>query len=105
MQHSTESSDLMMAHIFSLEAVSLGINERWMVASTMDRYLLSKHLPQIFGTQFRKVGGVWTMDPYDKSVVTDKERQMWCVEDHSAQEKTLEQYQQGRGEPSTANCR
>jgi len=54
-------------------------SSKWLAAATLDRYLQSLNQPQVFGTQFRKSGGAWTMDPYDRTSFSDAIRATWCV--------------------------
>ncbi len=101
-QHSGDPSDLMLAHLLSSTAVGMGGSGKWMMAATMDRYLQSVKQPQIFGTQFiTKDGHSWTMEPYNRTTLTDAERALWCVVPLAQQDKILKQYQDGTGEAST----
>ncbi len=102
-QHSVEPSDLMLAHLLSSTSVALGGNGKWMMAATLDRYLHSIKQPQIFGTQFFTTDGghTWTMEPYDRSTVTDAERALWCVVPLAEQQRVLEKMQRGEGAAST----
>jgi hypothetical protein len=108
-QHSTDSSDLMLAHILSSVAYGKGGASRWMMAATMDRYLQSIKQPQIFGTQFLTSDGghTWTMEPYTRTSVTDAERALWCVVPLAQQQKMLEKYQKGNmgGSTQINGCR
>lgn len=90
-QHSGSPSDLMLAHLLSSTSVSMGGNGKWMMAATLDRYLHSLNQPQIFGTQFftNDGGHTWTMDPYNRTTLTDAERALWCVVPLAEQEKVL----------------
>ena len=108
-QHSTDPSDLMLAHILSTTAYGLGGAGRWMMAATMDRYLQSLKQPQIFGTQFLTVDGghTWTAEPYNRTSVTDAERALWCVVPLAQQDKILSQYKKGElgGSTELNGCR
>lgn len=102
-QHSGDPSDLMLAHLLSSTSVSMGGNGKWMMAATLDRYLHSIKQPQIFGTQFFTTDGghTWTMEPYNRSTLTDAERALWCVVPLAEQEKVLANMQKGNGGAST----
>jgi hypothetical protein len=103
-QHSGDPSDLMLAHLLSSTSVSMGGNGKWMMAATLDRYLHSIKQPQIFGTQFFSTDGdhTWTMEPYNRSTLTDAERALWCVVPLAEQEKVLDSMQKGNGRASTS---
>ena len=102
-QHSGDPSDLMLAHLLTATAVSMGGSGKWMEAATLDRYLQSIHQAQIFGTQFKTTDGhAWTMEPYNRTTLTDAERAMWCVVPLAEQEKTLEKMNKGDGGASTS---
>lgn len=52
-QHGEEPHHYLTAHVYATRAYNLGRrNANWLVASTLDRYLLSIDRPQLFGTQF-----------------------------------------------------
>jgi len=101
-QHSGDPGDLMLAHLLSSTSVSMGGNGKWMMAATLDRYLQSIKQPQIFGTQFITTDHhTWTMEPYNRTTVTDAERALWCVVSLAQQEKILDNMQKGNRGAST----
>ncbi len=101
-QHSGNPSDLMLAHLLSSTSVSMGGNGKWMMAATLDRYLQSIKQPQIFGTQFITTEGhTWTMEPYNRTTLTDAERALWCVVPLAQQDKILENWNKGSSGAST----
>lgn len=102
-QHSGDPADLMLAHLLSTNSVLMGGNDKWMMAATLDRYLHSLKQPQIFGTQFFTPDGghTWTMEPYNRTTLTDAERALWCVVPLAEQQRILEQHQMGQGNFST----
>ncbi|MGI4831140.1 MAG: hypothetical protein ACRYFU_23570 [Janthinobacterium lividum] len=101
-QHSGDPSELMLAHLLSSTSVSMGGNGKWMMAATLDRYLQSTKQPQIFGPQFiTNDGHTWTMEPYNRTTVTDSERALWCVVTLAQQEKILDNMQKGNSGAST----
>jgi hypothetical protein len=74
----------------------------------MDRYLQSIKQPQVFGTQFLKdEKGIWTMEPYARTTISDALRAQWCVVSLAEQEMVLKAYQNGNeGRPtSTPDCK
>jgi tetratricopeptide (TPR) repeat protein len=82
LQHGRGPEDYKLAHELALEASELDADHstaRWLAAAAKDRYLQSIGEPQIYGTQFRKVDGKWTLEPIDESAVTDEERARWGV--------------------------
>lgn len=81
-QHGSDSTSYRIAHELASKAVALDSTHaraRWIAAATKDRYLQSVGKPQIYGTQFRLVEGVWTLEPIDTTAVTDAERAWWGV--------------------------
>lgn len=96
-QHSGDPGDLMLAHLLSSTSVAMGGSDKWMMAATLDRYLHSINQPQIFGTQFFTADGghTWTMEPYNRSTLTDAERALWCVVPLAQQAQALENLQKG----------
>lgn len=84
MQHggSTESYQL----AFSLSRLSTALDPSnkkalWLVAASWDRILMSKNVPQWYGTQYRSAGPGAPMKLYkvDESVVSDAEREAMNV--------------------------
>jgi hypothetical protein len=108
-QHSAKPEELMLAHVLAVTAVGKGnVRAKWMAAATMDRYLQSIKQPQVFGTQFLKdEKGIWTMEPYARTTISDALRAQWCVVSLAEQEMVLKAYQNGNeGRPtSTPDCK
>lgn len=77
MQHGTTSEDYLLAHSLALAAMAKGESSAaWIAAATMDRFLWSKNLPQIYGTQSKDDGkGGQTAQPFDDRLVDDHVRQ------------------------------
>ncbi|BDY05354.1 hypothetical protein [Ferrimonas sp. YFM] len=76
-QHGSRSEHYRRAHTLALEAVRLepGFMEaRWLACAAEDRYLHSLGKPQVWGTQQRFTGS-WTLEPFDRSAKSDRERQ------------------------------
>lgn len=81
-QHGSAPEDFLGARSLALRAVELdptNTRAKWLVAAAQDRHLLSIGKPQIYGTQFRKIEGVWQLEPIDETAVTDEERAKWNV--------------------------
>jgi len=81
LQHGSELEDYRLAHEMCLQAVQLDpehTGARWLAAAALDRWLVNQDKPQRYGTQFRKVDGVWELCEVDPAV-TDEERAEWNV--------------------------
>jgi hypothetical protein len=54
---------------------------KWLLAAAIDRDLLSRNKPQIYGTQFLKMNGEpWELRDIDTTIITDAERIEYGVE-------------------------
>lgn len=103
-QHGQTPSDYLYAHVLAVTAVNKGLhNAIWLSAATLDRYLQSIGQPQIFGTQF---GGSLTnpRDDYDRLMLSDAMRAMWCVASEATEAKILADEKAGKGFRSTRTC-
>jgi hypothetical protein len=105
-QHGLKSSDYLYAHVLAVTAVNKGLhNAMWLSAATLDRYLQSVQQAQIFGTQF---GSLFNdrddQEPYDREMVSDEIRAMWCVTTKSAQARILADKRAGKGFGSSRSC-
>lgn len=86
-QHGADSIAYGMAvkHMKKAIALDTTIN-RWLLAAAIDRELLSKNKPQIYGTQYSKINGEkWKRSTIDTTQVTDTERKFYYVETLSEQ--------------------
>ena len=91
-QHGSTEEDIAKAHELSLKAAELDPahpTARWLAAASKDRLLMRQGKPQLYGTQFRKVDGKWTLWDVDPSV-TDEQRAEWGVPPLEAAKKRLE---------------
>lgn len=81
MQHGTTSDDYLLAHSLALAAMAKGdASAAWIAAATLDRFLWSKNLPQIYGTQFKDNGdGKRTAQPSNDDLVDDHLREQLGV--------------------------
>lgn len=78
-QGDTPEDDL-QAYKFAVRASELdpaNPRAKSLAAELHDRYLCSLGKPQIYGTQFCRVDGVWRLKPIDVSAVTDQDRAKW----------------------------
>ena len=81
LQHGNDTTDFWTAHTLAMRSVALGDEDaRWLAAATLDRYLMTKQLPQKYGTQtvLNPATGkmeLYTVDP----MTTDSERAAWHV--------------------------
>lgn len=105
-QHGLKPADYLYAHVLAVTAVNKGLHGAiWLSAATLDRYLHSIQQPQVFGTQF---GSLFTdrddQEPYDREMISDELRAMWCVTTKSAQAKILADERAGKGVSLTRIC-
>ena len=104
-QHGDSPDDFLLAHVLAMTAVGKGnLEARWLSAATLDRFLRYAGQPQIFGTSFSatiKEGEIsWTMEPYNRTLITPYLRRLNCVADLQNQTETLDTLQAGK-EPET----
>lgn len=81
LQHGDSSTDYWQAHELANQAIRDGDSSAlWLSAATLDRYLVSKNLPQKYGTQsfYNAKTGKYELYPVDPSI-TDSERARWNV--------------------------
>jgi hypothetical protein len=108
-QHGGKSQHYLLAHMLATTAAAKGeSNAKWLAAATLDRYLWSLKQPQVFGTQFMKSRGEpFSMEPYDRTTLSDAMRALWCVISSADQERLLKDAQDGKPLRSTSDpqCR
>ncbi|MGB7761136.1 MAG: hypothetical protein WBL61_14985 [Bryobacteraceae bacterium] len=97
-QHSGAANDLILAHTLAVTAVAKGEgNAKWLAAAAFDRYLHAVKQPQVFGTQFlRGPDGAWSMEPYDRTALSDSVRALWCIVPLAEQERILKDVRDGK---------
>jgi hypothetical protein len=80
--HGNDSADYEKAVRFMKKAIELDSTiNKWLFAAATDSYLLSKGEPQIYGTQYIKMGDEpWKIALIDTSKITDAERIEYGVE-------------------------
>nr|BBH87857.1 hypothetical protein KTC_26080 [Thermosporothrix sp. COM3] len=78
-QHGETLDDIWQAHELAQKSASLGFaRARWLIAASLDRWLMYQGKPQKYGTQFTSNGTryrLWDVDP----ATTDAERQEYNV--------------------------
>ena len=76
-QHGDGPRDYLLAHTLAVTSVAQGYAKAgWIAAATLDRYLGTIGQPQIYGTQYlSKPGNETTQEPYDRTLLTDQQRQ------------------------------
>ena len=97
-QHGDKSQDYLISHMLAETAAAKGqgASSKWLAAASIDRYLWSLQQPQVFGTQFKTLPGAPpTMEPFDRSALSDAMREVWCVISIAEQNQVLEDAQAG----------
>ncbi len=97
MQHGESVEDIALARRLvqrSTELDPTNGSALWLFAATTDRLLHMSGKPQIYGTQLKQTGGLWTRDPYDPNAVSDAERARWRVPSLAEQRQELEELNQ-----------
>jgi hypothetical protein len=78
LQHGAVTEHFHLAHELARRAAHGHPPATWLVAATMDRWLMNQGLPQKYGTQYRDVGHGFELYPVDPAT-TDEERRRWQV--------------------------
>jgi hypothetical protein len=89
LQHSGKPDDHLLAHVLATIAVFKGREgDKWLVASTLDRFLQLLGRPQIFGTQYRRTmdDPHLTQEPYERSL-NDQFRREYGIPTLAEQER------------------
>lgn len=83
-QHGKDSNDYRMAINFMKKAIELDTTiNRWLLAAAIDRELMSRNEPQIYGTQYFKDDGEnskWELYKIDTTKIKDEERKYYNIE-------------------------
>jgi hypothetical protein len=97
-QHGQTPADYLLAHVLATVAVQKGdAKSLWISAASLDRYLHASGQQQIFGTQYQsKDDSPVTQEPYDRSLVPDQLRAVFCVPSLEQQAKNLAEFQAGK---------
>jgi hypothetical protein len=80
-QHGDRPEEIQRAHDLALQAVALDPTHdraRWLAAAAEDRRLMYDGKPQKWGTQLKKLDGVWVVWQVDPTI-TDAMREAWNV--------------------------
>lgn len=91
-QHGGDSIAYGMAVKLMRKSIELDSTvNKWLLAAAIDRYLLSKNEPQIYGTQYLKNGEnePWRLGKIDTTKISDKERIEYGVETIAQQRETV----------------
>lgn len=91
-QHGGDTTSSGMAVKLMRKAIELDSNRsKWLLAAAIDRDLMRKGKPQIYGTQYRKMGAdaPWELYKIDTTQVTDSERREYGVETLAQQREKL----------------
>lgn len=111
-QHGGDSVAYRMVIDLMRKSIELDPNRsKWLLAAGIDRELMSRKEPQIYGTQFRKYTqedgswGAWELYKIDTTVITDEERIEYGVQTLAQQRErvismnlpTLEDFMQDDG--------
>jgi hypothetical protein len=97
-QHGQAPDDYLLAHILADAAIAKGDRKSlWISAATLDRYLSATHQPQIFGTQYQnKDDSPYTQEPYNRGLIPDQLRTVFCVPSLQQQQANLPEFNAGR---------
>ncbi len=92
-QHGNDSSDYGKAVGLMKKAIELdSTTNKWLLAATTDRYLLSKGEAQIYGTQYRKKADEpWKLAEIDTTKISDAERIKYGVETLAEQRQKVKE--------------
>lgn len=82
MQHGDKADEFLLSHILATASLKLGREKSaWLVAASLDRYLMKIGQPQIFGSQFNNPQPTdpskWTNEPYNEKLVSDSLRRIY----------------------------
>lgn len=92
-QHGKDSTDYGLAVKLMKKAIEKDTTiNKWLFAAATDRYLLSKGEPQIYGTQYQKMGDEpWKRGEIDTTKISDAERIEYGVETLAQQREKVKQ--------------
>lgn len=92
------ADDLLLAHVLASVAVAKGDKTSlWISAASLDRYLQDIGRAQVFGTQYSsKDNQPYTQEPYNRALVPDALRLVFCVPGSAQQAKNLKIFNAGQ---------
>ena len=109
-QHGLDRDDYLLAHTLAVISVAKGRSRsRWLVAASLDRYLHKMNQQQIYGTESlpnkdsSKTADKWTLDPYNRFLISDSLRAELCVPDMAQQQRALQLLNEGKESPERTN--
>lgn len=82
LQHGDKPDDFLLSHILATASLKLGREKSaWLVAASLDRYLMKIEQPQIFGSQFNNPHPAdpakWTNEPFNEKLVSESLRKIY----------------------------
>ena len=90
MQHGISPEDTALAHVLAMNGAFKGnLQAKWLSAASFDRLLWRLQQPQMFGTQFIKAQGPWTMEPMKLELIPDFVRKDFGVPTAIENEKRM----------------
>ena len=97
-QHGHDPEEYLLAHVLATVAVQKGdAKSLWISAATLDRYLQAIGQPQVFGTQYSNRGeGPFTQAPYNRDLIPDDLRAVFCVPDLDQQRENIKAFNVGQ---------
>jgi hypothetical protein len=97
-QHGQVPDDYLLGHVLATVAVQKGdAKSLWISAATFDRYLSSIGQSQVFGTQYQsKDDSPVSQEPYNRTLVPDQLRAVFCVPSLDQQQKNLVEFKAGK---------
>ena len=116
LQHGSSADDYALAHVLAATAAFKTRPAprwaRWLAAAALDRFLHASGQPQVFGTQVKGQKSAqsvteWTLEPYNRTAVTNAMRKEWCVISLEEQERMIRRASGGEplGPTNIRDCR
>ena len=91
-QHGNDSVAYGMAVSLMRKAIKMDSTaNKWLLAAAIDRHLLSRNRPQIYGTQYQKIDDYspWTLSSMDTTQISDDQRRIYGVPTLAEQREKL----------------
>lgn len=80
-QHGLDTISSFMAIKMMTKSISIDSTQnKWLLAAAIDRHLIRKNKPQIYGTQYIFINDKWQLCKSDTTKITDKQRIEYGVE-------------------------
>lgn len=92
------ANDYLLAHVLANVALAKGdATSLWISAASLDRYLQSIGQSQVFGTQYQSTNDQpMTQEPYNRTLVPDALRLVFCVPPLRQQQSNLAVFDAGK---------